>query len=362
MPVIGTLAAVSARGFGFGTEDMFGEQVFTNPGTYTFYVPSGVTALSMVAIGGGAGGGKAGNYTSEALPLVFNNPPGSSPTTYRAGGGGGLAYSNAVSVTPGQPLTVVVGDGGFTFTVPQDGGDSYVQTAAAVKLVHAGGGKGAASGGVGGAPIVGSGGSGGTGGEWSYNSTDNVYRGGGGGGAGGYSGNGGNGGSANNDGSSGSGGGAGGGGGGGGVNYPTSGGTYLQYVFTGGGAGGGVGLYGQGSNGAGGTRTIGNGTSSYSPSLGGSAGSSGNAGGDSGTGQSGRFGGSNTNSGPGNGTCGGGAGNGGSSVRELQSSPFTLDEYRTSSNGSGGTGGVRIIWTTNQTITRAFPSTNVERL
>ena len=148
MPVIGTLAAVSARGFGFGTEDMFGEQVFTSSGTYTFYVPSGVTALSMVAIGGGAGGGKAGNYTSEALPLVFNNPPGSSPTTYRAGGGGGLAYSNAVSVTPGQPLTVVVGDGGFTFTVPQDGGDSYVQTAAAVKLVHAGGGKGAASGGV----------------------------------------------------------------------------------------------------------------------------------------------------------------------------------------------------------------------
>ena len=59
---------------------------------------------------------------------------------------------------------------------------------------------------------------------------------------------------------------------------------------------------------------------------------------------------------------GGGAGNGGSSVRELQSSPFTLDEYRTSSNGSGGTGGVRIIWTTNQTITRAFPSTNVGQL
>ena len=362
MPVIGTLAAVSARGFGFGTEDMFGEQVFTSPGTYTFYVPSGVTALSMVAIGGGAGGGKAGNYTGFALPLVFNNPPGSSPTTYRAGGGGALAYSNAVSVTPGQPLTVVVGEGGFTFSVPQDGGDSYVQTAAAVKLVHAGGGKGAASGGVGGAPIVGSGGSGGTGGEWNYSSGDSTYRGGGGGGAGGYSGNGGNGATNNNNGSSGTGGAAGGGGGPVNVFYPIDGGASLQYVFTGGGAGGGVGLYGQGSSGAGGTRAIPNGTSSYSPAQGGGAGSGGNDGGSCSPGSAGSVGGDNSNSSPGNGTFGGGGGNGGTRVKELQSSPFTLSDYISSSNGAGGTGGVRIIWTTNQTITRAFPSTNVERL
>jgi len=58
MPVPGTFAAASARGFGFGTEDMFGEQIFSAPGTYTFYVPAGVTSISVVSIGGGGGGGR----------------------------------------------------------------------------------------------------------------------------------------------------------------------------------------------------------------------------------------------------------------------------------------------------------------
>jgi len=54
MPITNTLAAASARGFGFGTEDAFGEQVFDTPGTYTFYVPAGVTSVSTVVVVPGA--------------------------------------------------------------------------------------------------------------------------------------------------------------------------------------------------------------------------------------------------------------------------------------------------------------------
>ena len=70
-----------------------GQQEFTTPGTYTFVVPANVQSISMVAVGGGGGGAQ-------------NVDDGG------GGGGGALAYSNDVSVTPGETLTVVVGQGG----------------------------------------------------------------------------------------------------------------------------------------------------------------------------------------------------------------------------------------------------------
>lgn len=191
-----------------------GQQAYTSAGTFSWVAPSGVTSVSVVAVG--TGGGVSGG----------NNSAG--------GGGGALAYANNLSVTPGNSYTVIVG----AVNITGDGGDSSFNST----CVKAGGGKRAnvcfnGSAGVGGQVIYGTGGAGGYGGCRYGGSSANA----GGGGAGGYSGEGGRGGWGGGAGCAGSGGGGGGGGPGTG-----SGGT-------GAGGGGGVGILGLGSNGAGGT-------------------------------------------------------------------------------------------------------------
>jgi hypothetical protein len=63
------------------------QAVFTEPGTHAWVVPPGVTSVSVVVVGaGGLGGGAIG------------------------GGGGELCYQNAIPVTPGATIQVVVGD------------------------------------------------------------------------------------------------------------------------------------------------------------------------------------------------------------------------------------------------------------
>ena len=216
-----------------------GQSAYTTEttGSYTFVVPSGVTSISIVAIGGGAGADSS-----------------------NSGGAGGLKWINNVSVTAGQSLTVFQGNTGSRFR-PGGGGDgdataSYVNDASNNLIIQAGGGT-KSSPGQGGAISVGSGytsltnggGAGGNGGSSK----------GGGGGAGGYSGAGGAGGNqGTNNGAAGSGGGA---GGGGGANTAD------------GGQGGGTGILGEGSSGAGGA--YGN---YASPGQGGSGGTAGNAG------------------------------------------------------------------------------------
>jgi len=273
-----------------------GQQEFTSPGTYTFVVPSGVTSLSCVVIGGG--GGSSGCS-------------GASQYSGAGGGGGGLAYGT-FSVTPGQQVTVGVGAGGTrgtnvnsTTNVGGTGGFSYIQYAGSYMLRAYGGGGGrygyttnANPGGpnIGSGVTLSGGGSGGYGGGGRSNNG-----GGGGGGAGGYDGNGGNGGIGN----SGVGGagtnGAGGGGGG-----QASGGTQNN-------GGGGTGLSGRGANGGGGIRN----------SYGGGG------------------------SGGGNGVYGGNGGNYGAGAGGCED-----DTNRPGSYGGGG--GARIIWGSG----RSYPSTN----
>ena len=73
----------------------FSTQLFATPGTYTWTVPAGVTAITVGAVGGGGGG--------------------SQKTTGGSGGGGGLtSYSNSIAVTPGTTCTIIVGSGGAT--------------------------------------------------------------------------------------------------------------------------------------------------------------------------------------------------------------------------------------------------------
>lgn len=276
-----------------------GEAVFTNTDTvpydfqnetYTFTVPDGVDSVSMIAIGGGGGGGNG--------------------TTVQGGGGGGggaLAYANNVSVTPGESLSIQVGDGGnynFPNMVEGNGGNSFVKRGSTA-LVEAGGGE------RGGAAFTGNNDSGagtvqtGTGNNGGNGGTRNTGAGGaGGGGAGGYTGTGGRG---NNAGGGSGSAGSGGAGGGGGASNASGNGAQ----------GGGVNPYGAGSSGGEGSDS-----------------SVGNGGGGGSGGQSG----SSTSGGLGNlyGGGGGGSANNG--------------------NGqSGGRGVVRIIWGTDRT----FPSTNV---
>jgi hypothetical protein len=91
---------------------------FTASGTFT--VPTGVTKLSVIVIGGGGGGTK--------YSLGNDNSIGSVSEIY--GGMGGVSYAN-LTVTPGASLTVVVGSAGngntSNFGAGTNGGDSTFQ-------------------------------------------------------------------------------------------------------------------------------------------------------------------------------------------------------------------------------------------
>jgi len=279
-----------------------GGTFYSTPGTYTFTVPNGVAAVSVVAVGGG-GGGAMGN-------------------TGNAGGGGGLGWKNNISVSAGQTYTVVVGAGGNrasytdSYDTSYDGNTSYFNN---TSVVYGGGGGRGRQNSIG---IQASGGAyagdgGGNGGVGGYES-GNVA-GPGGGGAGGYSGSGGAGGNPNANGNDGSGGvGGGGGGGGGGTGYDGAG-------------GGGVGMYGQGASGSGGGSSGNGGTLGY-----GGGGGSGGTGGDNS---------SSTMYYPAG--SGGLRGGGGGGTNDGSTGP--------NQSGAGGNGGVRIIWGSS----RSFPSTNV---
>lgn len=181
-----------------------GQQAYTTEGSFSWTAPSGVSSISIVAIGGAGGSKSSGG----------------------GGGGAGLGYKNNLTVSPGTSYTVVVGNDGSD---EQTGESSYITVSGTNYGATGGGGATSNTGGAGGTPLnADGGGNGGAGGTGSR---------GGGGGAGGYSGNGGAGGNYNSAGSDGAGGGAGGG----------YGGTQD------GGGGGGTGILGEGSSGAGAT-------------------------------------------------------------------------------------------------------------
>lgn len=196
------------------TAPVTGQTAYTTPGTYSWVAPSGVTSVSVVCVGAGGTYGYPAGYGASG-----------------GGGGGALAYTNNISVTPGNSYTVVVGAGvPFNYDgVTQAGPSTFNGTSVGA----GGGGSGQITGpnyyGIGGVVLYGTGGSGGTGG---IGNLSGNYP--GGGGAGGYSGAGGNGGS-DTAGANGSGGGGGGG------------------AARSGGSGGGVGIMGQGASGTGGT-------------------------------------------------------------------------------------------------------------
>ena len=73
-----------------------GQMIYTIPGTYNFIVPAGVYSICCAVVGAGGGGMQIG-YGGAA------------------GGGGACAWTNNVSVTPGQTVEIVVGAGNPNF-------------------------------------------------------------------------------------------------------------------------------------------------------------------------------------------------------------------------------------------------------
>ncbi len=92
----GALQAVFQNQRSFGPPP--GQDAYITAGTFSWVAPSGVTSVSVVAVGGGGGGGGS--------PAFANTTGG------QGGGAGALAYANNVSVTPGGSYTVVVGSAG----------------------------------------------------------------------------------------------------------------------------------------------------------------------------------------------------------------------------------------------------------
>ncbi|ANH52233.1 hypothetical protein FDH97_gp135 [Erwinia phage vB_EamM_Deimos-Minion] len=177
-----------------------GQQIFATSGTTSWTVPAGVFDICAVAVGSG-GKGLTG-------------------TPHIGARGGDLRYVNRLKVTPGEVLTLIVGD--------MTGNDSKLLRGNTVLLLARGGDSTSTSTPIN-LPLLG-GGNGGLGGQTA--GTNN-----GGGGAGGYSGDGGMGGCPTADGQAGKG-----GGGGGGAGWSYNGNRY-------GAGGGGVGLYGEGTSG-----------------------------------------------------------------------------------------------------------------
>ena len=136
-----------------------------------FVVPTGITHILMCVQGGGGGGGAAGATTSDG---AFTARGGSG-----GGGGSGEYLEHVVTVSPGETLTITVGNGGVGSTSNAgngaNGGLSSVTGSTSGLLISAIGGIGGHGGTVGNATtqIPGNGGNGG-----------NGYYGGGGGGAG----------------------------------------------------------------------------------------------------------------------------------------------------------------------------------
>ena len=96
-----------------------GEAIFTSTGSNTWVCPAGVTSVSVVCIGGGAGGGPGSSFFTGAT-------------------GGGLGYKNNISVTPGTSYTVQVGAGGGSAA---SGGDRYFISSATVEGEGGGNGR-----------------------------------------------------------------------------------------------------------------------------------------------------------------------------------------------------------------------------
>lgn len=152
---------------GVGASDVVeGQATFTTPGSHQWVVPTGVSSVSVVCIGGGSGG--------------TGNP------SFEGGAGGALAYGNNIGVTAGSTITIVVGDRGEGYSYTSAGASTFN----GASVLSGGGGTVSGVAGVSSGSARTGGGDGGTGNN-GYQSGWGYAHGAGGGGCGGYTGSGG---------------------------------------------------------------------------------------------------------------------------------------------------------------------------
>jgi hypothetical protein len=131
---------------------------YTTPGSYTWTVPSGVTIITVVAIGGGGGGGNSPNANGgsgaevtsvlavQAGDTVAIYVGGGGGSTAEGGGGGGLTY-----VGDGSSNFIIAGGGGGGGGGPiEDGAGGNAGSPGSAGVSVSGGGGGAGSNGSGG--------------------------------------------------------------------------------------------------------------------------------------------------------------------------------------------------------------------
>ncbi|WP_116367432.1 hypothetical protein [Parahaliea mediterranea] len=88
-------------------------ETFDTPGTYSYTVPDNVSELELEVAGGDGGGGSGGSASSSAF-VFFGSVIRETTATGAAGGDGALGeqVTQTLAVTPGEVITIVVGDGG----------------------------------------------------------------------------------------------------------------------------------------------------------------------------------------------------------------------------------------------------------
>lgn len=130
------------------TNKVTGSNSYATPGTYSLVIPAGVTILYVKRLVGGGGGAGDGYASSDEV--------GNWTVAYGPGGGSGGYYAgNIIAVTPGETLTLIVGDaglagapggigyfGGYTTPGGSAGGSSSIKRGSTILLEATGGAAG----------------------------------------------------------------------------------------------------------------------------------------------------------------------------------------------------------------------------
>lgn len=111
--LIHAIACLVVLGLSSGALTQEFTETFDVPGTFGYTVPEGVTELEVEVAGGNGGGGSGGSASSSAF-VLFGSVIRETTATGAAGGDGALGQliTQTIAVSPGEVLTIVVGDGG----------------------------------------------------------------------------------------------------------------------------------------------------------------------------------------------------------------------------------------------------------
>ena len=122
-------------------------QDFATPGTFNINVPADISRIGVDIIGaGGGGGGRGSGLDSPTSGSCNSGTPGYA--TGGGGGGGGGSGRFSIDVTPGEVLTIQIGNGGIPGGIASPGAPGQVTSIrrGSTTIVSAPGGQGGGGG------------------------------------------------------------------------------------------------------------------------------------------------------------------------------------------------------------------------